>query len=94
MSALHPSDRFGPWADGISDAERRARLRSLRAIVGLCCGPRGAALVEALRHAEIDPAALIQASDELRLLASLDRRRVLASYGALHEASLGSGRPA
>jgi hypothetical protein len=77
-------DRFGPWADDITDAERRARLRCMRGLVRLLCGPRGRDLTDALAKAERDTAALAQASRELARLAPTDRRHVLATFAALH----------
>ncbi len=94
MSALRPPDRFGPWADNLTEAERTARLRAMRAIVRLVCGPRGLALDACLERAEASAAALAASIDELDRLTPLDRRRVLASYAALHEASPNSGRSA
>ena len=43
-----------PWVPGISDAERLARYRGLRALVQLLAGP-GHPLVLALARAEADP---------------------------------------
>ena len=83
-SCLKPADRFGPWADGLSHAERIARLRCLRAIVHMTCGSRGEAFSTCLQQAESDPAALVASVDELARLEPLDRRRVLATYAALH----------
>lgn len=74
---------FGPWAAGLDPAERLARLRSLRAITRAYLGPRGAQLADCLLRAETNEAALVPALDALDQLASLDRRRVLASYAAL-----------
>lgn len=58
VRSIPSADRWGPFADGIDEAERRARLRSMRAIVHLCAGPRGDALARHLRLAESDPAHL------------------------------------
>lgn len=77
-------DRWGPFRPDLDEAERRARLRCLRAIVHLSTGPRGVALADLLRRAESDPAALPAAIDALDRLAGLDRRHVLASYAALN----------
>lgn len=84
MTPLPPGDRFGPWADDLSTAERRARLRCLRAIVHLCCGPRGEVLAERLRAAEFDGGALRESVEDLARLEPVDRRRVLATYARLH----------
>ena len=84
LSSITPADRFGPWSDAIDAAERRARLRCLRAIVHLFLGPRGEPLTCELRRAESNDQALEYALAALNGLAALDRRRVLASYAALH----------
>lgn len=82
MSDIPSLDRWGPFASGLDPCERRARLRSLRAIARLHIGPRGAALDAALNAAESDEDQLPKALTALDRLASLDRRRVLASYAA------------
>ncbi len=82
--ALRPADRYGPWADGLSTAERRARLRCLRAIVHLVCGTHGADLAATLEQAEFEADALRRSVDELGRLASLDRRKVLTTFATLH----------
>ena len=78
------SDRFGPWADGLSTAERRARLRCLRGLVHVLCGPRGQDLAEMLDRAEFDGGALRESVEALARLEPMDRRRVLATYAKLH----------
>ena len=77
-------DAFGPWASGLSDAERLARLRSLRALVQVFYGPNHC-LVQALAQAETDPtdAAAQAAWDALMTMPSLRRRRILASLPTL-----------
>lgn len=77
-------DAWGPFRPDLYEAERRARLRCLRAVVHLSTDPRGADLAALLRRAETDPAALPAAIDALNRLAGLDRRHVLASYAALN----------
>ena len=84
LTAMPSSDRWGPFADGIDEAERRARLRTMRAIVHLTTGPRGERLAEALRLSERDTARLLDALDALAALAPIDRRHVLASFARLH----------
>lgn len=76
-------DRWGPWASGISDCERLARLRSLRAIVRLLLGPRGDVLARAIHCAEEGAVGLDTLHGALSRLPSLDYRKVLASYAAL-----------
>ncbi len=80
---MHPLDRWGPFADGISQAERVARLRCLRTIAHLLLGPRGMPLKAALLRAETGEVALDHAHAAIDALPSLDRRRVLASYAAM-----------
>lgn len=73
-------DQWGPWAPGTPEAERRARLRSLRALARVYAGPRALTLCRFLAQAETDPDAMEPASVELNRLAATDRRNVLASY--------------
>ena len=80
-------DRFGPWADDLDEAERRARLRSMRALTRVLCGPRGIELAAHLARAEHDPTALLAAHGALYRLPSRDRREVLTSYSALAHAA-------
>ncbi|MBE7203344.1 MAG: hypothetical protein INR70_36875 [Parafilimonas terrae] len=84
---IRPCDQFGPWAAGLDAAERRARLRAMRALVRVHCGPRAADLVRLLAQAETDPTALELALAALDRLPSNDRRHVLASYSALSQAA-------
>lgn len=83
LPAIPSRDWWGPWRPDIEPPERLARLRSLRVVVRLLCGPRGADLERHLRDAETDRPALLRALDALDRLAPLDRRRVLASYAAV-----------
>jgi hypothetical protein len=55
---IRPCDQFGPWATGLDAAEKRARLRAIRVLARVHCGPRAAALCQFLAQAETDPAAL------------------------------------
>jgi hypothetical protein len=73
----------GPFNPTISDCERRARLRSLHAISRLYLGQRGEALGQLLHCAETDATLLGRAAVKVDRLASLDRRKVLASYAGL-----------
>lgn len=82
MTSIPTHDRWGPFASGLDPCERRARLRSLRAIARLHLGQRGTILIDALRAAETDDGRLSDALTVLDRLASVDRRRVLASYAA------------
>lgn len=76
-------DRWGPFALGITDCERTARLRSLRAIVRMLLGERGDVLARALHCAEEGAVSLDALHRALSRLPSLDYRKVLASYAAL-----------
>ena len=80
---MNSIDRWGPFALDLDPAERLARTRSLRAIIRLLLGPRGADLAGLLYQAEADPAALVPTADALDRLAPLDMRKVLASYAGL-----------
>lgn len=80
-------DRWGPFADGIDNAERLARLRALRAITHLCAGPRGERLATELQRAEHDVSRLPAALAEIDRLAALDRRQVLASFARVHRSA-------
>lgn len=85
---LIPSaDRWGPFADSLDLAERRARLRALRSVVHLLIGPRAGQLRALLKEAESDAALLPAALKALDALTPLDRRRVLASYAAIERPS-------
>lgn len=78
-------DRWGPFADRIEPGERIARIRCLTAIAHLSCGPRAAELIETLKESESNPDVLPNALGILNGLASLDRRRILASYAVLNK---------
>ena len=84
---IRPCDQFGPWAANLDHAEQRARLRAMRALARVHCGPRGTDLVRLLAQAENDPAALEPALAALDRLPSNDRRHLLASYAALARAA-------
>lgn len=82
-SEICPSDRFGPWAPDLDRAEYVARCRSMRGLARLLAGDRAGSLCDALKTAEDDKGLLVAALVALDALASLDRRRILASYAAL-----------
>lgn len=78
-------DPFGPWAVGIDPAERLARYRSLRALVGVFAGPNHPLSI-ALAQAEADPAdeaAALIAWQVLTTMPTVRRRRILASLATL-----------
>jgi hypothetical protein len=79
---------FGPWTAGLSDAERIARCRALRALAVVLTGRRGDQLVAALRTAEADPARLPGALAALESLSALDRRRLLSAYAVVDRPSV------
>jgi hypothetical protein len=66
--------------DGVSEAERMARCRELRALSLVYLGLRHPVTI-ALAAAVTDPAATDRALTVLDALPALRRRRLLASYG-------------
>jgi hypothetical protein len=85
------SANFGPWADNLSDAERLARWRGLRAAAFLLLGSSHP-FIQTLRQAESDAAAARRALAELEALPALPRRRLLACLLRLQEPSRGEAR--
>lgn len=77
------ADQWGPFAEGLDPAERRARLRSLRALARVYAGPRAADVCRFLAQAETDPEALEPAILAINRLAPIDRRQILASFARL-----------
>jgi hypothetical protein len=73
---------FGPFAPGLDQAERLARIRALRALAGVFAH-RFPSFGQALLRAESEPAALDEALRLLDQLPALNRRRLLASYSNL-----------
>lgn len=72
---------WGPFVDGMLPVERVARLRGLR--VACTCGAgHGAAMWRPLCAALKPMSAARRRSAAFDRLAALDRRRVLAAYGA------------
>lgn len=78
----NPMLNFGPWAPGITPAERIARLRALRAYALTYARP-SRDFIDALARAETDPGALEEAADLLASIPALPRRRMLAGYQQL-----------
>ncbi|MCW2244736.1 hypothetical protein M2352_000327 [Azospirillum fermentarium] len=79
------NDQWGPFTPGIDPAERLARLRSLRSLASVLVHPNDAArLLSVLREAEANDNAAPQALDLINHLPALSRRRLLASYAAVH----------
>ena len=66
--------------DIADDAERRARLRSLRLGVRVICGGRAPELERALAAAEHDRREIPRVERLLDGLRALDRRRLLATW--------------
>lgn len=80
---------WGPFRDDLPELERVARCRALAALVQVCTGPAGKAVVTALRglEANSDQApAVLAAFDRLP---SRPRRNALASYARLHSPATG-----
>ena len=78
---------WGPFLSDLDPIERKARLRSLRALVKVLTGPRGEAVAFALLRAEIsgeDPEMLAEAEAAFGRLGTVDRRRILSSLASLH----------
>jgi hypothetical protein len=73
---------FGPWQAGLDEPERSARCRELRALAVVYCG-RQHPLTLVLAAAIADAESAEQARAVLSALPALQRRRLLASYGAL-----------
>jgi len=76
------SQRFGPFCDGLAETERVAELRSIAALVAICCGSSSPA-VAALREAETDTTASAAALAAVNALPTLTRRRMLSTFGAI-----------
>ena len=84
LAGITPGDQWGPFADGIDDAVRLARLRSLRALAGVMLDRRdGIALRSCLLAAERKPEALPLVLEALAALPAVPRRQVLAAYARL-----------
>lgn len=81
---MSPGDRWGPFASGLDEAERRARLRCLRALARVLAGPRSAELCQRLAEAEADPAAADEVLAALGRLPPVDRRQILATFAGLY----------
>lgn len=81
---------WGPFLSDLDPIERKARLRSLRALVKVLTGPRGEACRYALLLAEIDQDedTLAAASAAFEKLPALDRRRILSSYMEVADAPI------
>jgi len=72
---------IGPWAQELDVGERKARVRSMRAVAGCWLGWEHK-LVDLLGRAENDPKAMVDALTTLELLPSRTRRHIWAAYGA------------
>lgn len=80
---MTPADHWGPFVPDLDPCERRARLRSLRAIVRIHLGPRGDLLGRALHCAETGAVSLDAVSAAINRLPAIPLRQILASYAAL-----------
>lgn len=77
---------WGPFLPNLDPAERKARLRSLRALVKVMTGPRGNLVALAALRAEVsggDAELLVDTEAEFNRLTALDRRRVMSAYLAV-----------
>lgn len=79
---MNAAGDFGPWANGISLAERVARLRSMRALAHVYC-PGNPEFTDALAAAEDNPDALGRARRLLEYLPAPGLKKMLAAYGRL-----------
>lgn len=82
---------WGPFLPGLDPAERKARLRSLRALVKVMTGARGEVVALAILRAEIAPddiEMLSAAAATFDRLGSIDRRRILSNFAELHAPKL------
>jgi hypothetical protein len=78
-----PAAGFGPWCDDLPAKERKARVRELRVLAHMFA-PRSP-LIAALTAAEAgDRIALEATLTDLDRLPAWLRRRLLATYAALH----------
>ena len=81
---IRSCDAWGPFRPDLDPVERAASLRCLRAVVHMSTGARGADAVTLLHRAEHDTDLLEPALAALGRLDPLDKRRIWASYAALH----------
>jgi hypothetical protein len=72
---------IGPWSQALDEGERKARIRSMRAVAGCYLG-WDHRLVAALGRAEGDPRAMVEALTMLELMPTRTRRHIWAGYGA------------
>lgn len=80
---------WGPAAMNISNTERVARCRCLRALVRALAGPSGRDASAALADAERDPDAALAAEKAVEALPTLTMRRIISTFGAVQ---FGEGR--
>ena len=84
LAGIPAGDQWGPFSPDITDAERLARLRSLRAMAGVMLSPKdGIALRSCLRAAESKSAALPLCLEALAALPAVPLRHLLANYASL-----------
>lgn len=75
---------WGPFVPGLDEPERRARLRCLRTLVRLYCGPKGQDACTALLAAEHKPDLMRHAWETVDQLPARNLRAALATYAAVH----------
>ena len=74
---------YGPWSPGLCDeVERGKQLRSLQALAAVYLGSTSP-LIAALREAEHDGNALVQAGALLDRVPSLTRRRMFSTFATV-----------
>jgi hypothetical protein len=78
-----PGDAWGPWSDGLTDAQRRESILVLRTLASMICtrqSPLWKALYRAYAAAGARGLALLEAAIELERLPALTRRNLISSY--------------
>jgi hypothetical protein len=80
---------FGPWSRNISDSERVARLRSMRALALVFARSRPDFAAALLAAEKGDERALDRALKLLDTLPAIGRRQMLCTYNDLRRASYG-----
>jgi hypothetical protein len=79
---MNATGAFGPWVPGLSETERIARIRGLRALVLVLLEPKHPICAE-LRDAERDDAAAARAPEAVDRVPALPWRRLLATNAEL-----------
>jgi len=77
------AETWGPWASGISDAERKARWRALASLVLVYCGGAHPMLRAAIDAEHGGPEAAERAATAFASLGALTRRQLLAAFASV-----------